>query len=360
MYDLFKGVPSRKTSAYVFPELIYIRRAFNDMAGDVKSYYRRSPKQVDAKNIFGNILLHIHMRMDLDDRSFAAMVEDTCDPLAKAFNMTSSISRGKSFTKGVTLGEATSEIIIANSEPFDLTNLKQNWRELTPIKYLYHSRTDLNLPIMNNRTPGKGYGITTVNIPMLAVMYRYWLRYQAEREVLQKDTVYRFIGGYALPNAIDSYLDIAFFNRMARRAQGIGSPTYPTPHPFYVTDMTDRVERAITVINEASTHRNKDIEQLAWSTPAIRAENLFQVAGIPKDPVTRQNEWAIILARLPYVKYLVSQSLNGVVGTDRSAFGKIKIALLEARWDNTVKTIGDPELARIYETQVNQIFELVK
>ena len=359
MYDLFKGVPSRKTSAYVFPELIYVKRVYRGMIDDVKSYYRRYPKHVTGGNILGDILRHIHIRMDLDDRAFAAMVEDTCDPLVKSFGMTSSISRGKSFTKGVTLGEATSEVIIANTERFDTSNLKQTWRELTPFRYLYHSRTELNLPIMNNRTPGKGYGIATINIPMLAVMYRHWLK-QHQPTDGTNDTIYRFIGGFVLPNAINSYLDIAFFNRLARSAQGIGSPSFPTPHPFYLTDMTQRMEHAITIVNASSVRRNDDIEQLAWCTPVISDENLFQTAGIPRDPVTRQNEWAIILARLPYVKYLVSQALKGANGIDRSAFADIKVALLEARWDNTVRTIGDPELARIYETQVAQVLELIK
>ncbi len=359
MYDLFKGTPSRKTSAYVFPDLIYVKRVYKGMLSDVKSYYRRNPKHVDGGNILGNILLHIHIRMDLDDRAFAAMVEDTCDPLIKAFGMTSSISRGKAFPKGVTLGEACSEVIVANTESFSTDNLKQTWRELTPFRYLYHSRTDLNMPIMNNRTPGKGYGVATINIPMLAVMYRYWLRYHQPTDS-PKDTIYRFIGGFVLPNAIDSYLDIAFFNRLARSAQGIGTPNYPTPHPFYVTDMSARIEQVVKVVNGASAHRSKDIEQLAWATPAISADNIWEVAAIPRDPVTRQNEWAIILARLPFVKYLVSQALSGANDIDRSELGKIKIALLEAKWDNTVRTVGDPELERIYKTQVEQVLEMIK
>lgn len=357
MYDLFKGVASRKTSAYVFPDLIYVRRMYGGMLEDVKSYYRRYPKHVEGQHIFAGLLKHLHIRMDLDDRSFAAMVEDTVDPLIKSFGFCSSISRGKSFTKGVTLGEATSEVIIANSEAFDCTDLKQRWRELTPFRYLYHSRTDLNLPIMNNKTAGKGYGVATLNIPMLAVQYRYWLRMYAEADA--KDSLAKFIGGYVLPNAIDSYLDIAFFNRLARSAQGIGTPNYPTPHPFYLTDMSPRIEGICKIVNEASKQRNKDIEQLAWATPVIAKDNLFETAGIPRDPVTRQNEWAVILARLPYVKYLVSQALTGPTGIDRAALGKIKIALLEAKWDNTVGTVGDPELAKIYKTQVEQVLAMV-
>lgn len=359
MYDLFKGIPARKTSAYVFPELLYVRKLYANMTDDVKSYYRRYPKYVDPKNILGNVLLHLHIRMDMDDRTYANYVEDIADQLVKAFGMVSSISRGKSYTKGVSLGPNTSEVVIAHNSNFDTTDLKSRWRELTPFTYLYHSRTDLNLPIMNNSTQGRGYGISAINIPMLAVQYRYWLRHNLDKDIPQKEMVYRFIGGYVLPNAIDSYLDVAFFNRLARGAQGIGSPTYPTPHPFYLTDLTPRVDRLISVVNSSSKHRARDIEMLAWATPALIKENLFKTAWTPKEPITRQNEWAIILARLPYVKYLITQVLEAH-GTDRSALNNVKIALLEAKWDNTVKTIGDTWLAEIYKTQVEQIFELLK
>lgn len=359
MYDLFKGSPSHKTSGYVFPELLYVRRTYVRLIDDVKSYYRRYPKYVDPKNILGNILLHIPLKPELDDTAYAGYVEDTSDSLIKAFGLVASNSRGGSFRKGMTLGKNTSEVIIAHSESFDVNNLRQSWRELTPFHYLYHSRTDLNLPIMNNQTPGKGYGVAALNLPMLAVQYRYWLRFNLDKDTPQKEAVHRFIGSYVLPNAINSFLDIAFFNRLARGAQGIGSPTYPTPHPFYLTDMTPRVERLITTVNAASVQRVKDIEQLAWATPVLSGENLYQTAYIPKDPVTRQNEWAIVLARLPYIRYLVGQAV-AAGRTDRSALNKVRVALLEAKWDRTISTIGDPWLTDIYKQQTEHVFELLR
>lgn len=359
MYDLFKGTPSRKASGYVFPELLYVRRTYIRLIEDVKSYYRRNPKYVDPKNVLGNILLHIPLKPDMDDAAYAGYVEDTGDSLIKAFGLVASNSRGSSFRKGMTLGKSTSEVIISHSDSFDTKQLRQGWRDLTPFHYLYHSRTDLNLPIMNNQTPGRGYGVAALNLPMLAVQYRYWLRHNLDKDTPQKESVYRFIGSYVLPNAINSYLDIAFFNRLARGAQGIGSPTYPTPHPFYLTDLTPRVNRLIATVNGSVGHRSRDIEQLAWVTPMLSGDNLFTTAYLPKDPVTRQNEWAIVLARLPYVKYLVSQALADG-RTDRSALNKVKLALLEAKWDNTVKTIGDPWLVEMYNQQTEHVFELLR
>ncbi|MFO5890539.1 hypothetical protein ACLBSJ_32485, partial [Klebsiella pneumoniae] len=64
---------------------------------------------------------------------------------------------------------------------------------------------------MNNTTQGRGYGVTLVNIPMLLVMYRYWYRWQVEKNPDEVEDTYRFIGSFVLPNMVDSYLDISFF-----------------------------------------------------------------------------------------------------------------------------------------------------
>ncbi|MFO5836938.1 hypothetical protein ACLBSM_33145, partial [Klebsiella pneumoniae] len=59
---------------------------------------------------------------------------------------------------------------VSTSESFDLKDLNKTWYKLSPVTYLYHTRTDTNLPIMNNTTQGRDYVVTLKNIPMLPVM----------------------------------------------------------------------------------------------------------------------------------------------------------------------------------------------
>src|SRR5690606_31898713 len=125
-------------------------------------------------------LLHIPLRFDLDDSSFVKYVEDIMDPLVKTFGFVSPISRGNVFNKGVTIGNGNPEVIIAHSSPFLIDTTNGKWRDLTPFTYLYHSRTDINLPVMNNHMKGFAYAIGAINIPMLALQYRCWRKRQME------------------------------------------------------------------------------------------------------------------------------------------------------------------------------------
>jgi hypothetical protein len=329
------------------------------MVDDVKQYYYRNPKQVDSRNLLGNLLQHIPVRLDLDDYNYARYVEDVADGVSRVFGLTSSINRGKVHEQGITLGDKSNEVMISSYEPFKFEGLKVNWRKLTPLRYLYHTRIDTNLPIMNNRTPGLAFGVSVINIPMLAVQYRHWLRHQLGREEGQKESIYRFIGAYVLPNAIDSYLDIAVFNRMARHSLGIGSGTFPTPHPFYLTDMNPRLDKVIAQINDQSTHRSQDLEQLAWATPSILKDNLFGLMEIPGDPVTRHNEWALSIARLPFVKYLVTQTLKAA-GTDRSQLNDVLITLVEAKRDSTYSGFTHTDIVKSFQAQNDQLIELLR
>lgn len=356
LYTLFRDDGARSKGGYAYPEMDYIRRVYAIMLKDVKGYYNKNPKNVESKNLLANILIHIPIRLDYNDHQFLGYVEDMMDHVARPKGLTNASNKGV-VHKGLTLGPLASEVLISSYEDVDVRNLKQNWRLMKPLRYLYHTRTDLNLPIMNNTTPGKAYGVTVLNIPMMALQYRYWLKDQAERGIEQKETVNRFIGAYVLPGALESYTDIAMFNRLSRMSNKIGTANYPLQHPFYLTDMTEKVGRVIKSVLGRNLSA-KDILDLAHDTPMIFSGNLQEVMRLPREPVTRQNEWALALARLPYIKYLVQEIKRNSIG-DQAYLNQVKITLLEAKWANLGASISDNEMRALFNAQLEQVLEMV-
>lgn len=358
MHELFRTPPRRFTGAHSFPEMAYLKRSFESLIGDIQSYYHRYPKRVDSDNILGNILLHIPQRNDLDDARFLRFVEDTSRGVARAFGITQSTFRGKVHESGVTLGRKTNEILISSFGNVDVDNAPNTWRRWSPLRYLYHTRIDLGLPILNNHSPGKGHGVSVIDIPMMALQYRYWLKWQKE-EMEQKEQVYRFIGGVVLPNTLDSYLDIAFFNRLSRISLGLGVQRFPSPHPFYVTDFSNRVDRLIAKIIDTQERRSGDIEQVAFTTPVLWKNNLFEVMRLPSDPVTRANDWALQIARLPYIKYIVETAVHGDRG-DRRFLNEIFTTLIEAGYDNIFSGVGSSDIVKSYKQQLADLVDLLE
>lgn len=359
MYTLFRDAPARRLGQALDPRLVYIRRTYKTLIQDVKSYYRNAPKYVESTNLFAILIQQFVMNTWMDDEEWIRYIEETSKGVVRNLGIVSPLNKGKIFFEGITLGPHSEEVAITNNEKFERTGLGQRWRRLTPVKYLYHTRTDTGLPIMNNTTPGRAYGVISINIPMLLVQYRYWLRWQKQLGIVQFENVYRFIGSFVLPNMLDSFLDIAFFNILDRDSLGIQNKSFPKAHPFYLTDMSPRLTPIAQLANREAIAKGIEIEGLAAITPMIIEHDLFQVMKLPREPVTYQNEWAFSLARLPYVRYLMRMVMRNH-GYDRSQINEVMIDLIEAERDQIFTNMGKSEFAKSFKKQVREVINDVK
>lgn len=359
MYALFRDAPNRKLGQTVDPNLLYVRRQYQTLIKDVQSYYRKAPKYVESSNLFALIIQQFELSNKMDDAEWANHVERWARGVIPRLGIVSPINKGSVYTKGITLGPQSEEVAIASYEKFKMDGLGKVWRDLKPVRYLYHTRTDMMLPIMNNTTPGRAFGVISINIPLLMIQYRYWRRWQTSQGIIQQENVYRFVGSFVLPSLIESYLDIAFFNRLDRQSQGIPNPTFPSPHPFYITDLSDRLKKIEESINFEAILKGIEIEGLAAITPMIVKPNLFDVLKLPREPITYQNQWAVTMSRLPYVRYLVRMVLRNH-GYDASQVNAVMIDLVEGSHDQIFNQMGNTEFVKMFRKQIAELIDDIK
>lgn len=360
MYELFRDKPTRLLGQTLYPDIYYIRRTYKELNLYVKNFYRRNPKAVHSSNLIANLIQHFHVDPDSSDLEIINNATNYGVAIARNFGLTSSMFRGKVFDKGITLGPECDELAIASFEGLSKDyNSKSRWVDLVSVKYLYHTRTDLNMPIMNNTTKGKGYGVIIINIPLLILQYAKWLQWQKRIGVEQYENAYRFVGSVVLPNLIDSYLDIAYFNRLSRQLQGIKNHKYPLAHPFYLTDLSTRVDRLIEHVNLEATKKGIEVEGLAWITPTLLGDNLFNTMSLPREPLSYQNEWVMTLARFPYIKYLILALIKNP-GYDRAQLNEVMIELINATTDRIFKTMGNTDFIKRFNLEVQDLIKLLK
>uniref|UniRef100_A0AB39CCX8 Virion structural protein n=1 Tax=Pseudomonas phage RVTF4 TaxID=3236931 RepID=A0AB39CCX8_9VIRU len=356
MYTLFRDDPVGSKGVVLDPKRPQIQRNVARVMEDVTNYYRRHPKVVDARNLFSLIISHFVLEYRSDDAQWAKKCEDQAKLLIRNLGLTDAINRGKIFDKGVTLGPECEEVVISSIERFDTQGLRSRWRQLKPVRYLYHTRSDTNLPIMNNKTPGKGYGVIMINIPMLMVQYRHWV--YNNFGAVDGDSVnhYKFIGAHVLVDSLESYLEIAYFNRLSRMAYKLPATKYPLPHPFYIPDYTNDIDAMAKRTIEQRVMFTGMITELAQSTPMIMKDNLWQVIQLPKGPVTIQNEWALALARIPYIKYLVD-SVKKAPGYDKTQTNIVLRELQEAMHSQSLRMNGSSEMMKRLWDDVRKLVE---
>lgn len=354
MHSLFKRPPARGNIGTITPpERNYLERSFKDILADVVEYYHHHPKRVDSDNLFGRLLTLLPRRWDLDDRRYLQLIDDVSETTSRSFNFVSPMYKGRIYEKGVTLGSESDEVIIDHHDgvPADL-DTPGAWRYWQPYRYLTHTRYDLQLPVMNNHQRIKGHGVGVIDIPLMALQYRRWLKSQKHGGVDQKESVFRFIGGYVLPNTLYSYLDIAVFNRLTRIANGIPIPNVSNPHPFYVTDFSQRIDHYCKKLLEDNQRRSVDIETFVETTPLIREKKLRQLINrAPNQPITYNNEWAFIAARLNYIKYVVQHGVHESKG-DRKGTNEIYERIIEVTNDRIFTGIGSSRVIQNYKEQL--------
>lgn len=356
MYALFRDDPIGSKGFTLDPKRPYIQRQVKQQIQDVTNYYRRFPKIVDSRNLIAMILNHFVLEFRSDDAAWAKKVEDQSRGLVRTLGLCDAINKGKVFENGATLGPQCEEVVMSSIERFPTDRLKTCWRELKPLRYLYHSRSDINLPIMNNKTPGRGYGVLVINIPMLLVQYRHWVFSNFGTDEPAAINLYKFIGSYALVNCLESYLEIAYFNRLSRMAYGLPNTKYPLPHPFYIPDLTPVTDSIAKNTLSQRTMRTGMITELAQMTPMLLADSLYNVLQLPKGPVTMQNEWALALARVPYIKYLVD-SLKKAPSMDKTQTNEILNELRESLHSQALRQNGN---SPIMQQLVKDVEKLIK
>lgn len=355
MTSLFRTKYQPSQGRVVDPNMNYNRYIYRGLIQDVKAYYRKYPKHIDAKNLIARLIYHFPLHFELDDYRYVTRIESMVDQVVRSFGIVTLGNKGKIFN-GILLGPDTEEIIIASSDRLDTTNINQRWRDLTPLQYMYHTRTDVNLPIMNNTTPGKGYGVLKIDIPMLMLQYRYWVK-TVNANYEQQETIHRFVGRYPIVNLIESYLDIAYFNRLSRIEYGLPKTQYPTAHPFYLTNMTDRLDKTAELTVDKNQLYTNDIETLAYRTPMLIMGDLQQLLINIGGAVTLQNEWAYWCAYTPYLKYLV-YVLDKSTRFNKSDLFELKLEIRESRSMHSFAGFTNSPMVKQTIEQLEWIYEV--
>ena len=357
MLDFFHLKPLNNGGTIRPAELPYLRRTLQQELSVVKRYYRKHYKKVESKNLFANLINCFPMLLHLDDYSFSRTIEDQAETFLRSFNIVSTMNHGKVQKKGVLLGPQTEEIVISVNNEDDFLGVEDRWWRLEPVTYLYHTRSDLGLPVLNNTTKGQGFGILAVNIPMLLVKYRYWVAYQ---KTLSEDipSVFQFVGTFVLPDVVRSYFDIAVFNRMDLQTSETGVlRKYPSSHPFYLTDYSDRIDKMADAVIKRYQGQAPNLERAVF-TPLIFKDSLLEIMKRPSGPVNLNNEWAYLLMMLPYYRFLI-RTFVGERNKNTAFLNKLATSMRRLKHSTVFNQTGSTTLDKYIQDLLEDIRQLL-
>lgn len=243
--------------------------------------------------------------------------------LAQSFSLTCTVAEGSAHD-GVFYGKGTKEVLIASTEMFDVHEAASHWKTQSPVRTIYHDKSDLEMHIPNGLPYSSELGVAVVciNVPMLFVMYRGFMLEQLEalRRGQQAKTASQFVHSYVLPNMIASHLDFALFNRAMLLATGQKPPSATARKHAITSGManwTPQTDKALTEIVGHLQRSNLSMHDMLCALPAVTSVNCAQTMQLPGMASVYQYAWAELLARARVVGACIFLSPNNLLGMSK-------------------------------------------
>lgn len=341
MYTLFNTPTNHNRGRIQFAEMNYVRQGLQREIEKFVTYYRENVFHLNNAHPLVSIVQSFNVQYYENYQKYVAVVADQTDKMATSIGFTSPIYPGRLQNKSIFYGPDVSEVLISASEYFDIDDAVKNWQDLRPIRVISHPFMDMAMPHLRDlykpytsMTPG--ISVILVNFPMLMLQYRRWMEVVGSRSTDSSRTANQFMAMYPITNMVHSHIDVAFFNRLTAAFNG-QDLTVATPklHPFTLITYYDRMDYVINNLLKELDNNTQTFDNIVDFIPSITNITLRETLMLPQVAKTRQIVWALILARLPLMRFLLRLSEKSSNRQNYFYLAKIALSLKEIRSDGS-------------------------
>lgn len=343
MITLFNNLSARNKGIVRLPEWDYIRDGLEINLTHANKYYRSGAYAVGSDHELIKLLYGLSISVDTDLYEYYKRVDAKALTVAQQLGYTTTMSKGRIFNN-VFFGAKSKEVIIITDETFDPAEVNANWMDARPIQILRHGFDKIDNFQLNGRMPSEGISVFAINLPMLAVQYRAFRKWQDtySKQETGRNSIYNFCYAYPINNMLYDAMDHAVFNRMIRLHQGIETSDNTAQHPFHVTNFTMRCDRVLLSLINSLNQSESDIESVSRTLPLVSKTSVLELLGLPDISESRQVNWAIYLARIDMLLFLLS--FPGVVKQNRTELNEIRYMMRQYLGDGTIQSAVPKEL----------------
>lgn len=317
MLSLFDSPPPLSGGVLRYPDWNYVRDGLRRNVAKVVQYYHQNPTAVQSSHFLVRLLHSLTVPKSLPVGRYYDNVDAIALNLSMALKMTSSIYKGEIFD-GVFYGDGSREILIAHHDWFDPELAHKNWKFLQPVRVLRcpHTNLGFNIPDGKRASSETGVSVISINIPLLAIQYRAFRKEEEEMAELtgidSQRSIYQFIRMYPLTNMLFSQTDVVVFNRIFSRLEGAPMGESSRKHSFYLTDFAPKLNAVQDKILDGLQRTNRDFYTTMRTVPVVFKDTVADVAVWPDMAPTRQVVWALVIGRIPLLRFLFDTAKGGV------------------------------------------------
>lgn len=301
------------TSIRLPSDIYYLRRVYTFNKDAIINYYKKRNFATKNTHLLSRLLEHFPLYLNYDDYRYLSFAKNRLTYLAKHFRLTNELEYGI-VHKPYFFGNNGEEIIFALDEYFPVNEFSKNWENEPVLTVLRHHKNDLKilLPLGNDDGSKSGLCSIGVNIPKLALKYRYFYKNQIANvdnngTFLNKN---HFLMKYVLNTVIGDIIDHMLLNRVMDTFYNNPIVTPKYKYRFKIFEPEKQVNRYVEETLDTITSKNLDFINILHNIQLIFKIDASELLILPDIGYTRQVKWAIFLSRLDYMKFLYDVSKN--------------------------------------------------
>jgi hypothetical protein len=295
------------------------------------SYHRTTPSAVQSDHLLVKIITLMGVPYSLSPERFYYNVLNSYKPVCEALGMGTDRNSPKFriHKSSKMYRNSEIEIGIACDSVIDPDNACVNWRNISPLRILCHSSSDISPKLLLNAdyaqpTP---YVIYEINVPLLMLQFKAWRENELTQPAGSRKTLLQFVKMYPITNAVHSHVDLALIESIYR--------TY-LHEDISITNSQDLTDTGNSIVNSSKLlvdYANKSKENFSrvpMSYDSIMA-NLITMSGnawnsfsLPALTPMSQTCWPLSLAALRYWNILSAICGRNIQRLNRSRVNSIK------------------------------------
>lgn len=292
----------------VLPMYDYIVRTMNREMERVKNYYRENIHTLDNTHRLVKLLIDLQSYMSLSPEILVRTIRNETPRLCRAYGINSPVVYSGIQPMGEIYKRNCAEVFISVEYDFDVKKCIDNFQHIQPIHVLSHDFTDLGMGIGNGKYNSDEFGtcVFSIDLAMLALQYRVW--WEKERYIKETDTylpTHYFAHKYPIVNMLGTHSDVCIFNRILVLAKGNKPAVSRNHHSFLLADVEDRVDATHGKLLERFQSTPMDYLQRLNALPSLQYGTYYRSMNHPDLAPTRNIRWALVLARLNSVEFLL-------------------------------------------------------
>jgi hypothetical protein len=309
-FALFRSNPDLTANVIIPPQWSYIKENFNKNIEKMIAYHQFAQLPLRAGHILARLMVSINIPKNLPLERYYDNVETIAVEQASILGYATPLKFGRLFT-GMFYDVESPEYIIAVDDYFDAEYIHKNWRQARPVWPILHPKSDMNIQFCNAKhySNEAGLSVLVVNVPMLMVMYRAFLKEVYARDYQgMRGNMYNFLGGFVIPNMMYQHMDICLMNRLILRHDPPQTPVDNIPlikHAFNLPNLDAFIDANLDVILKNLKQVPGRFEFLLKAIPSFNHDSIYDSLLIPDVMPTKQIEWLMSCTRLRYLDFLI-------------------------------------------------------